>query len=398
MRIRSITVFTSARPNLDRVSTLLRNARSRLESLGYTVQTTRLALPPAAQWAAKLSAQAFIKSSIELENSARNAGIDYLSLGPLVITPDRKSNTLLDALPELFSQTQSTFASALIAEEHRVHSASLPAIARAIKSIAKLDGNGFHNLRFAALACCAPGIPFFPAAYARADDFSFALAIEGADMALTAAKKTGSITQAQTRLRKIIEKHARRIEPVMDAASKSSGAKFTGCDWSLAPHPQPACSVGAALEKLSGAKLGEWGTLSAVAALTRAIRQAKVRHVGFCGVFLPVLEDAVLARRAAESSFDLQRLLLYSSVCGTGLDTIPLPADTSLESITALLSDVASMAAVHQKPLTVRLMPVPKLKSGQPTRFTFPYLVNSKTMLLKGAAPGLARDRWLSLM
>jgi uncharacterized protein (UPF0210 family) len=38
-----------------------------------------------------------------------------------------------------------------------------------------------------------------------------------------------------------------------------------------------------------------------------------------------VLEDAILAQRAAEGTLTIKDLLLYSAVCGTGLDTVPLP-------------------------------------------------------------------------
>ena len=45
---------------------------------------------------------------------------------------------------------------------------------------------------------------------------------------------------------------------------------------------------------------------------------------GYCGLMLPVMEDLVLAARAAESppAFTLRDLLTFSSVCGVGLDTV----------------------------------------------------------------------------
>ena len=49
---------------------------------------------------------------------------------------------------------------------------------------------------------------------------------------------------------------------------------------------------------------------------------------GYCGLMLPVLEDPVLAQRAGEGRYSVRDLLLYSSVCGTGLDVVPVPGDT----------------------------------------------------------------------
>src|SRR2546426_9258936 len=51
---------------------------------------------------------------------------------------------------------------------------------------------------------------------------------------------------------------------------------------------------------------------------------------------LPVLEDPVLARRASEGRYSVRDLLLYSTVCGTGLDVVPLPGDTAADRLAAL--------------------------------------------------------------
>ncbi len=96
-----------------------------------------------------------------------------------------------------------------------------------------------------------------------------------------------------------------------------------------------------------------------------------------------MLEDAVLARRAAEGSLTLKDLLLYSAVCGTGLDTIPLPGDASPSQIGALLLDVAALSARLGKPLTARLLPIPGKKAGDPTMFSFDYFANSRVMALE---------------
>ena len=42
---------------------------------------------------------------------------------------------------------------------------------------------------------------------------------------------------------------------------------------------------------------------------------------------LPVMEDLILADRAAQSppTFNLRDLLIFSTVCGVGLDTVPVP-------------------------------------------------------------------------
>ena len=71
---------------------------------------------------------------------------------------------------------------------------------------------------------------------------------------------------------------------------------------------------------------------------------------------LPVLEDSVLALRAAEGQLTVSDLLSYSAVCGVGLDTVPLPGDTSEDTLTGILLDVAALATRLNKPLTARLI------------------------------------------
>jgi hypothetical protein len=73
---------------------------------------------------------------------------------------------------------------------------------------------------------------------------------------------------------------------------------------------------------------------------------------------------------------------MFSAVCGTGLDTIPLPGNASVGQLQAVLLDLAALALRLDKPLTGRLMPVPGLKAGDETNFKFDYFANSKVLAL----------------
>jgi uncharacterized protein (UPF0210 family) len=70
-------------------------------------------------------------------------------------------------------------------------------------------------------------------------------------------------------------------------------------------------------------------------------------------------------------------------VCGTGLDTLPLPGDASPAQLSAVLLDLACLSLRLAKPLTARLMPIPGRKAGDPTNFDFEYFANSRVMPLK---------------
>jgi uncharacterized protein (UPF0210 family) len=142
------------------------------------------------------------------------------------------------------------------------------------------------------------------------------------------------------------------------------------------------------MERMGVPKAGLHGSLAAAAILTEIVERARFPRAGFSGLFLPVLEDAVLARRAAEATLTVKDLLLYSAVCGTGLDTVPLPGDTTANQIAALLLDLSALALRLDKPLTARLMPIPGKKAGDITNFNFDYFSNSRIMALEAQALG----------
>ena len=188
--------------------------------------------------------------------------------------------------------------------------------------------------------------------------------------------------------------HARSLDDVALILENQFNIAYGGIDFSLAPFPEAATSLGTALEGLGVPSLGLPGSLGAAAFLADTLDQVHFRRAGFCGLFLPVLEDAVLAQRAAGGKLSIQDLLLYSAVCGTGLDTIPLPGDVTVEAIAAVLLDLAALAHRLHKPLTARLMPIPGKKAGEPTGFDFAYFANSQVLSLgvEGLKGPLAGD------
>jgi uncharacterized protein (UPF0210 family) len=238
-------------------------------------------------------------------------------------------------------------------------------------------------LRFAALANVPPGTPFFPAAYHDGGTPTFALATESADLAVEAVRQASGLVDGRQRLIDSVEKHAKRLSALADELSGRFGVKFGGIDFTLAPFPEELISFGTAMEHLGVPLVGRHGSLAAAAILAETLDRAEFPRAGFNGLMLPLLEDSVLAARAAQGALSVKDLLLYSTVCGTGLDTIPLPGDTTWEQLYALLLDLAALSARLDKPLTARLMPIPGKKAGDPTDFDFPYFANSRVLALE---------------
>jgi len=382
MKIRSITYFCNPRWPLDEsilraAGEFLSLAKSAFESGGYEVQTVRLATIPFP----KLLNGNIAETPSLAESLAKllpQIGILYASLGPAL--PEFPASYAL--IPEAIAASENIFFSGVMADKSRgVVMPALRACADVIARCAPLDPNGFANLRFAALANVPAGAPFFPAAYHEGDAPPFAVATESADLAVQGFENARTLESGRSTLIAEITKHGQAIARI--AQTELSSFRFTGIDFSLAPFPDDAHSLGSAVEKMGVPKIGLHGSLAAAAILTEAIDRADFPHSGFSGFMQPVLEDSVLAKRAAEGTLTIKDLLLYSTVCGTGLDTVPLAGDTSAEQIAALLLDLSVLALRLGKPLTARLMPVPGKKAGEVTNFDFGFFANSKVMALE---------------
>jgi uncharacterized protein (UPF0210 family) len=260
-----------------------------------------------------------------------------------------------------------------------------------IRRVSRSVANGFGNLRLAALANCLPWSAFFPAAYHGGGSPRFAIATEAADLAVQAVSEATSPADAEDRLTALVQECADSITGAARALAQGLGFAFAGIDFSLAPYPTPDKSIARALELFTGDTFGGRGTVAAASAMTRAIRRATFQKTGFCGLMLPVLEDSTLAVRSQERAYGLDTLLLCSTVCGSGLDTVPLPGDIGTEELAAILADLATLAVRLDKPLTARLMPIPGKKAGDLTEFDFEYFANAGVLDSRGSAPGLWR-------
>jgi len=384
MKIRSITYFCNPKYPLDekvlrKAGKFLAGAKSAYEAAGYEVQTVRLATIPFPKLLGAENINKLPEYTSQIADIAQQLNIGYVSLGHALPEMPRS----YEVIPDAIFVSKNAFFSGVMADTTRgLDLAAIRACAEIIVKCAPIESNGFANLQFAALANVKAGAPFLPAAYHDKDKPAFAIATESADLAVQAFENARSIEEGRNNLVSEIEKHGKKLAEV----AKSLRVKFYGIDFSLAPFPDDAHSLGNAVERMGIPKIGLHGSLAAAAILTEAIDRANFPHTGFSGFMQPVLEDSVLAKRAAEGTLTIKDVLLYSTVCGTGLDTIPLPGDTTSEQLVPLLLDISALALRLDKPLTARLMPVPGKKAGDETSFDFGFFANSKIMALDSEA------------
>lgn len=380
MEIRSVTLFCDPDRSPANFADFL-GAASR--AFPVRVQSLRLATTPFPEWLPREDAPGVAR---DFAQAWQASGINYVSLGPVKLDHD---STWTALIPDLLPATAGVFASVEIASpDGRLEIGRCWDTAHLIQRVSTIEPDGFGNLFLGALAGCGPGHPFLPASYHAGGEPLFAIAVESADVALDAIRGAVTLLEARDRLVQGIESAAAAILPEAERLAAEFGIAFNGLDFSLAPYPTAEKSLGAALEALGIPHAGAPGGLFAAAFITEAIDRARFPRTGFSGLMLPVLEDVTLARRAAAGELSLNDLLLYSAVCGVGLDTIPLPGDVSEATLAAILLDTAALSARLRKPLVVRLMPLPGLQPGDSTRFSFEYFAPGRVMNIpdKGAA------------
>lgn len=357
---------------LDQAATAFRQA-------GYEVQSTRLSTRPMLSDMEESGARDLVAYARDLQQALDGLGVQFLSLGPAMPS---LAQGRAELLAEVIAGRPSLYAAVMVAVAGGACSTpAATSAARVMLRLAETTEDGLGSFNFAALACVGPGAPFFPAAY-HAGPASLGVALQSAG-AVAQALRGGAELQDVPGL--VCAELTARAAPVVELAREQAtalGVAFRGID--LSPAPDGDDSVAAAMELAGHGLLGGPGSLALAAAVTQGVRGTGLPMCGYCGLMLPVMEDTVLARRWEEGNLDIDRVLSYSAVCGTGLDTVPVPGDSSVSELAAVISDVAALAVRYSKPLSARLLPVPEGKAGERTRFSSPYLVNTLIRPLSG--------------
>ena len=384
-KIRAITAFI----NLDRAQyqvqvadtlKMLRRAQTILESRGYEVETIRISTQPFPEYTKGLTKEQAVAFFKQYDALAAKEKFDA-AIGPAMLNAG-DSEEQADLVAEILSNTKMLNASLVVAGEDGVHWAAVGAAARVMKKLEASTPHSQGNFSFSAIAMVPPLTPFFPGSYHTGFGHQFAIALESANVVAAAFKDAPDLATAKQRLTDSLAASAFDVERHAGRIDQDTGWTYMGID--LSPAPLKDVSIGAAIENLTTQPFGMNGTLTAAATITAAIKDVKVKQTGYSGLMLPILEDSRLAQRWGEGLVSIDALLSYSAVCGTGLDTVPLPGDISAEQLSLIIGDMASLAFKWHKPLSARLLPVLGKGWGEMTEFDDPFLVNTKLQSLVG--------------
>jgi uncharacterized protein (UPF0210 family) len=383
LRVRTITTGLELSPRgesprIDNALAFLAAAKRGFVSAGYEVQTLRIATNPWLAGAAPGERRQLLARVRELDQIVRGHDA-ILSVGP-VLTEDRADDSLAEWADELIATTEKVSFSVVIASAERaVHGAATTVAAQIMEKLSRTLEGGVGNFRFAAAANIPAGTPFFPVGWHRGPE-SMAIGIESASVLEQTFQGMKQGEDPTAKLKQQLDAVLAPVERVGREIAKQHERAYLGIDSS--PAPGKDRSIAAAIEALTRAPFGSAGTLEACASITAALKTVNTATCGYSGLMLPVLEDPLLAQRAGEGRFSVRDLLLYSSVCGTGLDVVPIPGDTPVHSMAAIMRDVAAMSSRLRKPLSARLFLVPGRKVGDMARFDDKYLTDSIVMKL----------------
>ncbi len=378
-KVRAITAFVRVEPasleqQIGTALAVLHLAKTEFEKQGYETETLRIVTQPLTELARGQSdaqALSFLKRLDDL--SAKEGFLPCVGPAMMHDSDDprtvRLAEKALSTLPHLQIST-------VIADDDGIHWNVIRETAALIHYVSEHSLHSQGNFQFTATAMLKAYGPFYPGTWHDGPGKQLSIGFEGANVVQEVFARThGDFSGSVAELTKQLTVHAKVAEAIGERVATAEGWTFMGVD--PTPAPLGDVSIGAAIETYTGAKFGSSGTLTAALAITSAVKAVPVKQIGYSGLMVPVMEDKRLAQRWAEGSYHTDDLLAYSAVCGTGLDTLPLPGDVSVEQLGRILGDVAALAWKWKKPLSARLQPVWGKKATDRTEFESQYLFNT---------------------
>ena len=394
-KVRTITTFLcldenreSWKDDIQKASAFCSALSTIIERNGYRVQTVRIVTNPFGEYLNTSNlenARHDLAYLSQLLNAADMPGIRVrFAIG------EARTRKEIEILPELvkeFGDLCNACVNVPMDESGVLDNELIQLSTQAIVKISKITPRGEGNFNFTVNFNCNPLIPYFPASYHHKHlGNCFVIGLETPDLLVrvlkdfnqdSAGKNHNDLVKGyQQVMISALQYHISAISNIIEEADIEKTFTFSGFDSSAAPSRDCASMV-EVYEQMGVSYFGAAGTVEASALLTSVFKSIKgVELAGFSGLMLALTEDRGLAEGTIHSNFDIRSLLTYSSVCGIGLDTVPIPGDTPQDKISALMRDTGTMAYRLNKPLTVRLFPVPGLKAGDMTAFESDDLCN----------------------
>lgn len=237
-----------------------------------------------------------------------------------------------------------------------------------VRKTSLLSANGKDNFRLGISVNVQPDGPFFPFTYSSGEmGFSIALELTQEINEVCAQSQSADLTALREEILARLIPQIESIHVLAARLADKTGLVFHGFDFSLAPVIDENGSIITVLNHLGIFDFGRTGTLFATGYLTNILKHLASRFpsVGFSGVMYSLLEDLELCAINNQRGVTLEQLISLSTMCGCGVDMVPVYGQVKNEELLSVFLDVAGISCRLHKPLGVRILPIPKCRRGR---------------------------------
>jgi hypothetical protein len=347
------------------------------EKYGVPIVNKRVSVTPIADVAGSDDPAAYVEIARAMDAAAEEIGIDFIGgFSALVQKGFSRSDTaLIEAIPEAIGATRRVCSSVNVASTRAgINMDAVVRMADVLLAVSKRtaseDSIGCAKI---VVFCNVPeDNPFMAGALhgSGEPEVSVNVAISGPGVVrnVVAAHPEASLIELADLIKRTTFKITRVGELVAREASEMLDAQMGIIDLSLAPTPAVGDSIAEILQSMGLEQPGAPGTTAALALLNDAVKKGGTMATsstgGLSGAFIPVTEDAAMARAAADGVLSIEKLEAMTAVCSLGLDMIVVPGDTPRNALAGLIADVMAIGMINSKTTGARLIPAYGKKVG----------------------------------
>ncbi len=356
----------------------------------FAPRTQRIALPPF-EVGNKVEEQAVLSTVEKVSVLCKDNGIRWFCVPFKTLGQDMQQ---LNAVAiEIADKYKNAFINYILTQNNQLSLQSALYASKFIKLVSRLSENGFDNFRCGASFNCKANGAYFPFTYhSGKNGFSIALEMTPTIVDVIKSNKNVQLEGIRDKIIDALLPTLIQIDKISKEIELVTKIKYNGIDTSIAPHPEdPEHSVSYIVELLGVEVFGGYGSTFVTSFLTDILKtiagRSSIKTTGFNGVMYSVLEDPGISRiNKDKDSLSIEELMLFSTVCACGLDMVPVPGDISDDEIGSILLDVAALSNRLQKPLGVRILPIPGKPAGQITDFDHDFLCNTRISRMSNKA------------
>lgn len=324
------------------------------------IRTQRVSLCP-------LSDKVSLSKFRELSRLCDLSSIRWFGV-PLDPYHSRQSAELFGFAYALLAEYGRAFVNVLGVAEEEIRPELLSRCTELVRKTSLLSANGKDNFRLGIAVNVQPDGPFFPFTYSSGEmGFSIGLELTQEINDVCARSHNTDLTRLREEILAQLVPQIERLNVLAARLAEKAGVVFHGFDFSLAPIIDENGSVITILNRLGVFDFGRTGTLFATGYLTNILKHLAARFpsVGFSGVMYSLLEDLELCAINNQRGVTLEQLIALSTMCGCGVDMVPVYGQVKNEELLSVFLDVAGISCRLHKPLGVRILPIPECRRGR---------------------------------